>query len=282
MRTFQKVIKVMALCLAALIVVSLIGGLLGAFGLVGTLVDGDYSIPGDSSVIWEDKAEVRVDNLQIEVGAAHLRLVTEDETRKTRVETNSEYITTWVEGDTLRVQERTHSWFWLGNGRMDVTVYIPEKHEYDNVFIDSGAGTVDIEKLLAKKVELKVGAGRTKIDKIEVASQTKIDGGAGMIEIRDGVLSNLDLELGAGSADITVRIGGNSNRVQAGVGRLALNLLGNADSYGFTVDKGIGSVTIDGKKQSDGDRYGDGENRIDLECGIGAVEVKLVDKNSIM
>ena len=44
--------------------------------------------------------------------------------------------------------------------------------------------------------------------------------------------------------------------------------------YKIKVNKGIGSITIDGKETIDGNEYGHGETYIDIDGGVGAIEIK--------
>ena len=43
--------------------------------------------------------------------------------------------------------------------------------------------------------------------------------------------------------------------------------------YSIEVDKGISSCTFNGKELKDDTRYGDGENIIEIDGGIGDIEI---------
>ena len=66
--------------------------------------------------------------------------------------------------------------------------------------------------------------------------------------INSSKLKNLDLDIGAGKATIEAYLEGR-NDIDCGVGALDINLLGNKEDYQIKVNKGIGSVTVDGIKQ---------------------------------
>lgn len=272
MRTAQKVIKIFALCLAGVIIISIFGAIVSGISFVGMLVDGD-GWAGESTVIWEGESNTQaVRRLEISAGATSLQIVESQNEKEVRVETNNEYITTWQDGNTLKVVEKSHGFFGF-QGKMDLTVYVPKGSEFEGVDIDAGAGTVIIERLVAKRVKMELGAGRTQVKYLEVSEKAEIDGGAGSLELNEGKIKNLDLEIGAGKADVRAEIRGNS-RIESGVGKLDLDLEGKSSEYKITIDKGIGSVTIDGNKQSDGAIYGEGENLIRISSGVGAVEIR--------
>ena len=62
-------------------------------------------------------------------------------------------------------------------------------------------------------------------------------------------------------------------KINAGIGSLELNILGNKKIYTIKADKGIGSIKIDGKEVADDVTYGDGENTIKIDGGIGSINV---------
>ncbi len=73
-------------------------------------------------------------------------------------------------------------------------------------------------------------------------------------------------------------ITGNSD-IKSGIGSIKLDLIGNIDDYGISVDCGIGSVIINGDKYS-----GIGVNKKNtigakndfrIECGTGDIEINI-------
>lgn len=274
MRSAQRVIKYFALALAAVLIFAIISGVFSVISLAGFVTWGGDEPAGDTSVIWtgEDK-ENALQQLEISAGATNVRIVEVDKADKpVRIESNSDYIESWQDGDTLKVIEKSHT-HWPWSDRAEVVVYIRAGVKFDKVDLIVKAGTLNIEKLTAEEVELELGAGKTYIGELRTTRRTRIDGGAGVVEVRGGELRNLDLELGAGRAEIRARILGDG-RIDTGVGRLELELLGEESDYKMTIDKGLGSVTLNGRKLEDGGIYGQGENLLKIESGVGAVEIK--------
>lgn len=275
MKAVQVVIKVFALMLAGCIIVGIFSAMVGLVALSGLMAGGDYSA-GPVTTVWQgEPAQGKIAKLEIKIGATNLRLARDSNITEVRVETNNEHVASWNDGNTLQIAEKSHA-FWEFQGNREVIIHVPESYKFDEVSIDAGAGSVDIEYLVARHVKLELGAGKTSIEEIEATEYAEIEGGAGVIELKKGKLKNLDLEIGAGKAEITAELLGNS-KISSGVGRLDLNLMKTAGGYQFTVDKGIGAVTINGIPQSDDAVYGQGSNMIRLDAGIGSVEVRMMD-----
>ena len=57
------------------------------------------------------------------------------------------------------------------------------------------------------------------------------------------------------------------------MGELNLTLTGTREDYCITLDKGVGKATLDGVKMSDDVVYGDGENTIEIDGGVGELKI---------
>lgn len=277
MKGAQKVIKWFALALAALLIVTIFSGIIGGLSFVGMMVWGDeISWNGNSEWVNTEFSGREMTRLDVNVKATAVRIRTAKEGEPVRIETNNEYITSWVDGSTLNVVEKSHGFFgWGGTG--DLVIYVREDTTFDSVEIEIGAGTLDIERLEARDLKLNLGAGKTAIDELVATRRAEIDGGAGVVEIRGGELRDLDLDLGAGKAEVRAKVIGNG-RVTAGVGKTELTLIGRKEDYRLRIDKGIGSVTLDGRSLSDGESVGSGTTLIEIDSGVGAVEMKIVEE----
>lgn len=275
MRAIQIVIKAFALCLAGVIIVTIIASVLGAVSLVGMLAGADENSPGEMSTLWQNDAEEKVVNLDVKIGATTLYLYESQEDKTVRVETNNEHIESWKDGESLYVLEKSH--LYLSNlfSDGDLVIYVPTGTKFVNVKIEAGAGTLKIKKLTTENLDLDLGAGKTSIEYLKVSGKARINGGAGLTEIEGGDLSNLQLELGAGKAEVKAKLRGN-NDIHSGVGKLDLDLIGRESDYKILIDKGIGSVTVNGEKQEDDAIYGSGKELVKVESGVGAVEIRIV------
>lgn len=285
MNSAQRVIKYFAIALAAVLVLTIFSGILGAISLAGLFVWGDEvrTSSGEVTEIWSGcEAEQcltetvsNVKNLDINIGATTMRVVEALGNEKVRVETDNEYVRVWQDGDTLRIVEESHGFFGWWGKTDELTLYVAPGMEFEKVEIEAGAGSLVIDKLVAKDLDLELGAGKTVIRSVQAKATARIEGGAGMLEVQGGVLRNADISLGAGKAAVTAQVLGNS-KVDSGVGKLELNLVGSEEDYRLTIDKGLGSVTANRASLGDKSVWGTGENMIRIDSGVGAVEIKTV------
>lgn len=110
---------------------------------------------------------------------------------------------------------------------------------------------------------------------LNVTGEAEIDGGAGSIKIVDGSIANLDADTGVGEFILRARLSG-SSKLDHGIGKADISLVGDESDYTITINKGIGEATLDGKSVSGG-TYGNGTSQVDIDCGIGEINVGFVD-----
>lgn len=263
MTTVQKVMKYLAMAFAIFLTVSIIGGALGAVGLFGGLFDGDavledvktYTVSGN------------ITELDIKINAADFTMKQAD---SFSVESNLKHLTVKESNGILTIEENKKS----GASYTGATLilYIPAETVFETVEITTGAGRLTVDTLSADVVKLELGAGEVSIQSLIASSKADIDGGAGKITISDGLLYNLDLDMGVGQLNLTAAILGNSE-LDLGVGESNLTFIGNEEAYAIDIEKGLGSITVDGKTVSDFGSSGNGQNRIDIDGGVGAINL---------
>lgn len=260
----NKVIKYIAIVVACLLSFSIIVFCVRLFvSIVGISSGREYS----SYELSELKINDNTDKLNIELSSADLSIKSGD---TLSVETSNKYIKVSNKNRVLYVSEEKHSL--LKNDSSEVVVYVPDDFEFDYVDIDTGAGRITIDSLNTQVLNLDLGAGRVQLNNILTSTKADIDTGAGKTTINNSRFNNLDLDCGVGMVSINSSITGDST-VDAGVGSLELNLLGNKDDYKIKVDKGIGSFKIDGVKVNDNSYYGEGSNTIKISGGVGSIKV---------
>ena len=84
---------------------------------------------------------------------------------------------------------------------------------------------------------------------------------------------NLDLVLGVGEAKIEGDLLGESE-VDCGVGELTLTL-GKQTDYQVHLEKGLGSIFVNGSEYGGG-VYGNGNNKVEIDGGVGRINVKFL------
>ena len=272
MTTTQKIIKYIATAFAIFLIITIISGILsGLYALSGVLKlkKDDEIIKGEMSTI--DLKNDNITTLDIDVAFTNLVIKKGD---YLRAETNNSNINCKQNNKNLQIEEKDYSMF-LNNNKGDLIVYIPENIEFEKVKINAGAGKIEIQDINTKNLYLELGAGETKIEKLNVINNCKIESGAGRVSILSGNINDLNLDMGVGEFNVTSVITGDS-KINAGIGNLELNMQANRENYKIKADKGLGSIKIDEKEVLDGAVYGDGENTIKIDGGIGTIKINFM------
>ena len=259
----QKVIKYFAAALAALLAAGILGSLLGAVGLFGGLFF--QSAPGELQS-YTVSGPVAV--LELELRAASLTVVTGDQFL---VESNLPRLSVSEEDGVLRIQEK--GGFGVHTAGAALTLSIPAGTVLDRAELSTGAGTVTVEALSARDLELELGAGEVTIGELNALDRASVEGGAGQITISGGALRNLELDMGVGRLALTAALTG-ENRLRLGIGESRLTLLGSRADYRVEAEKGLGGLTLDGESASSG-TVGSGPNRVRIQGGIGQIRLTL-------
>lgn len=264
MTTFQKVLKYLAMAFAIFLAVSIIGGILSAVGLLGGFFGGDavaedmktYAISAD------------ITDLVVEINAADFTVA---QGESFCVESNLKHLTVSEENGVLTIRE-TNKFSRTYTGAV-LTLYIPQDAVFEKATVKTGAGRLTVDRLAAGTMALELGAGEVNIGTLVATSEVDIEGGAGKVTLSDGALHNLDLDMGVGQLNLTAALTGKSD-LDLGVGESNITVIGNKDDYALDIEKGLGSVTIDGTSVSDVKVQGNGNNSIEISGGIGAINLK--------
>ena len=281
MTTIQRIIKYCAIAFAIFIIVSIASSILFGLntfseilGFARTERKTETSNIINTEVGKDEKVEKEFDNTQIaklniDIEYATLTIQLGD---KFKVAGNTSNIEAKQTEDKLVIREKNVNLFTQSSPRR-IIVTVPRNVILDTIKIEAGAGEINIEKLECKNLVFDIGAGKTTIQDINVTQKAKIEGGAGKVEILSGEIANLDLDMGVGAFKLVSSLLGDS-KIDAGVGKLEIILKDGLDKYTIKTNKGIGSITVDGKEVSDGATYGKGENTIKVEGGIGNITIK--------
>ncbi len=269
MTTFQTVVKYCAIALAILLIIAIFCGIIGivarvAFWLGGSAngIFGDFVGDMRTYTVAQD-----IDELDIDISATALDIVYADEFR---VESNLKHIKVSDNSGCLKISETKH--FGVHYDDAAIKLYIPRGASFAKADISTGAGLVKIEALHTERLSFDIGAGDVEITALGVTKSADIEGGAGRLEIITGELTNADIELGVGEVRIQSRFLGNCN-IESGIGDTEIVIMGNKNDYSFDVSTGIGHTKIDGQHINGDSKFGNGSNKISIDCGIGQVKV---------
>lgn len=267
MTSFQKAIKYLALAFAIFLIVTIIGGIMAGLTGVSYILSGkDNKVVGEMQVYSIDG---EISSLSVDISGAELKIKTAD---KFSVESNHKYISVKGDNGKLTISE-TKKFFAVSSKGATVILNIPANFVFENVMIDTGAGKVEIDSLSCDVLKLSLGAGKADIKNLTANSRADIDGGAGELDIDGGKLCNLKLDMGVGKLTLKSRIEGESD-LDYGVGKTDLILLGSLEDYQIEIDKGIGEAKLNGEKMNDDSVYGSGENKIEIDGGVGEINIE--------
>lgn len=272
MNSVQKVIKYLALAFAIFLSVSIIGGIITGLTGISYILSGRNSEAVGEMQVYPIEGEIST--LSLSLSGAKLKIKTAD---KFSVESNHNYISVKSEGGELCINE-TKKLFSVSPKGVTVILNIPEGFVFDEAAVDTGAGKAEIDALSADVLKLSLGAGEVEIGSLTASSRADIDGGAGELNIDGGRLCNLKLDMGVGALTLKSRIEGQS-RLDYGIGETKLTLLGSREDYKIEIDKGIGEARLAGESMRDDSVYGTGENRIEIDGGIGAINIDFAEAN---
>lgn len=277
MKGGQRIIKYLAIALAIFIIVSIVSAILLSFNIFSDflgLTKGRYTnelthtIKSSNKVTKEFESN-KITNIKIELAYSMLTIKEGD---SLKIETNTNKVESKQNGNNLKIKEKEPSIFETSEERR-IIVTLPKGMTFNNIDIEAGAGEIQIEKLLAKNLDLEMRAGRVTIQELQITQKAKIEGGAGKVDINSGKIANLDLNMGIGSFKLASELSGN-NKIDAGIGKLEFNLTDGLDNYTIRAEKGVGSIKIGEKEISNNVEYGVGETKIKIDGGIGSIEIK--------
>ena len=226
----------------------------------------------DETKTYEITSEIH--SLDVQISAADFKIVSADEYS---VESNLKYLSVSEKDGVLKIVDEAKSNSNYSNAIL--TLYVPNGMVFDDVDIETGAAKMTVDALSASSVELKLGAGDVRFESLNASAEVDIKGGAGQITIASGTLNDLSLEMGMGELNLTAAVLGESD-LKFGVGESNVTLIGSKDDYKVDIEKGLGSITVDGKTVTDYGSSGNGQNLIEIEGGVGAVNLKYQDESA--
>ncbi len=261
----QKVIKYCAIALAISLIVSIFSGIFYGVGMIGNLFGGDSN---NTQLTVIPTVDTKYDNLKIEL--KYSELVIEKGDNFYLESTNADMIDVNERNGSFIVKEKNRKLFNSGNSNK-VVLTIPENYNFNDVSIETGAGSVNVSDITADVLDLELGAGKVNISNLNILRETDIEGGVGKIDITNCIFDELSLSIGVGDTEIDGIFTGNTE-IETGVGSVNIKLNDGIENYKFYVEKGIGSIHIDGESVNNGN-YGNGTKRFEVEGGIGSIKI---------
>jgi len=267
MINIQKIIKYCAISIAILLVFNIITTIMQTF----ISIENIFTEKQNNNITEKynlNEIKNKIEILKIDIKSSNLTI---KEDSNFKIENNNKHIKIKENNNSLIIYEEKHNL--INNTNNNLIIYIPSEYNFNEVSIENGFGKIEIDNIKTNKIDLELGAGKVNIENITVLTKTKIDGGTGEIIINNGNITNLDLDMGLGNIKLTTSLIG-ENKINAGIGKIELNLKENLDNYKIKIIKGIGKNTLNNEKINNDIYYGNGSNILDITGGIGNIEIK--------
>lgn len=302
MSAWQRVIKYGAIFLAGcLIVVIITCGLRVVVGLVDIFIPNNQK-PVIVSEIKDEKEENEkeedekeedelvnseniyedVENLKVASGVYKIHII-EDSSLKKGIKVDLSDISSDCEvkyikeTKTVEIEQEEKFINIFGSGRTkikgSIDIYVAKETDFNEVDVKVGVGNVSIENINTTHLNIECGVGTFSCDEVK-AEMAEIRGGVGNVDCEDVTFEGLNIEGGVGDISVEGKLYGKIE-ISAGMGDMDIEIDGKRSEYSWSVETGLGSVTIDGEKCGDTNFDNNSQNNlIDIKGGIGAVSIE--------
>lgn len=205
MNSAQKVVKYLAMAFAIFLIVTIFSGII--YGVLGIATAGKL-IGDNSTIATKCQGDEEKPCLEIALSISNLEI---KKGSQLHVETKNEKVGITQDDHKLIIIEKGRHLFESYHDR-EVIVYVPEDMEFEKVGISGGVGSIYIENLQTKELEMALGVGETKIDSLKA----------------------------------------DNAKISTGIGEVSVGLGSEARDYEIKVEKGLGDITLNGKSTSSG------------------------------
>lgn len=156
-----------------------------------------------------------------------------------------------------------------------ITVTVPKNITLESLLLETGACTLSISDISAKKFNLNTGAGSGTVTGL-TSDSVRIETGAGSMKFTQSALNDMSLQCGIGTFIITDSTLSGNSKIKCGIGDFTLNLNGNSEDYEVSISSSLGHTTFNGKSYSGNSTINKGAaNVIEVEGGIGNVSITI-------
>lgn len=284
MKTFIKILLVIAGASFAFGMIFFVIGLgFGGFQL-------KQIVKGWTTVTYEDynkdfTGEIR--SLEIELGAGDISIERGDKfnLRATKVVSGA-FDNAGVDNEgTLRIEDdSSYTLFNLVEYEGDIVITIPEDFEAEKIYIQTGAGNVDITDLVASEdISFNFGAGNAVLGDITAGDEVYIVTGAGNTICNNITGEKVEIDTGVGEfSSINGKITAKDLTVQSGVGAIDL---GDIKADNFKISGGVGEIHVNNGDVKSGELdIGTGDfsittkigESLDYDGGVGSSDITIV------
>lgn len=219
--------------------------------------DHDHDIPLEDDT---KSTYSHISEMDIDIFAGKVKVVLSDDTDNVTVETRGINkrlgLKCYQDEDELKIKSKERIWHVNNVGSGTITITLPRDFHLNEASFDIGAGTLDIEEIVAQDLHVSVGAGDANVSRFE-AGEAEFDCGAGKIHANGDAREDIDIDDGAGEIILTVA--------------------GEESSYNYDIDCGVGEIICGNTTYSglaNGKKINNGASRdITVDCGVGTITI---------
>lgn len=140
-----------------------------------------------------------------------------------------------------------------------ICITVPQDFTAKKIELDGGVGNIDLENLAAEHLDIDAGVGDIKGFQVK-ASSVDIDGGVGNINFTDSSFDKATID--------------------SGVGNTKLSLSAPMDSYRLSLEKGLGTIKLNGNILKFDDTYNENPKApysLEINGGVGNITINFAD-----
>lgn len=170
---------------------------------------------------------------------------------------------------------------WNDFNDSSLTLYVPSGYRFENVNLEMGAGTmeIDLDDFSVGTIKLSAGAGQIYVENL-TADFVTATAGAGDVHVDNLISNGLDAVAEAGHIYMSGLVQGNIKGNSA-AGSMELILDGIFEDYNYQLTSSVGSIDLDGMDFAGLDKkrtINNGADReVDLSCSAGTISVEFYE-----
>ena len=161
-----------------------------------------------------------------------------------------------------------------------VVVHMPKDYVLSSCNISLDAGSVNIEQLDSRDMEVSVDAGSVTIEELK-ADNTILDVDAGQIVVKGYYGGDVEASCDAGSVSLQGTVNGNID-ADCNMGEIDLDLNGAVEKYNYKLSSNMGAVYLNDKECAEGmsaklNQNNNGDYTITADCDMGEVDINIAE-----
>lgn len=155
----------------------------------------------------------------------------------------------------------------------ELLIKIPSKSELSNISISNGVGSIKLNNIYSKSLEISSGTATVEISGTDIGD-CNISGGTGRINLKDVSIDKLIVESGTGSISVDGDIRKKID-ISSGTGSIDLKLEGKEKDYNYDIGTGLGRIEINKNTYKKEVNINNKSSYCDIKINTGTGSVKI-------